>query len=127
MRRGKSELVSHEHIERLTLSQYEARIVALYSNLPRRPTREQERQVSRAELDLVIDYRLGVDFPQVRRDAIWQIQVRIRRRGIVFLARYLLSRLLHAFIGGRPFDMTRVIEAEYAQVLDEGELRRFLV
>lgn len=126
MQRGTPDLVTQEHFDRLTLSEYEKRLVALYSDLPRRPTREQERQASRAELDLVIDYRLGVDFPRDRREAIWRIQNRIRRRGIVFLARHLLSRLLHGIIGGRSFDMTRFIEAEYAQVLDERELRRFL-
>lgn len=50
---------------------------ALYNGLSGPLSREQYMEVRRESLNLAIDHRLGVDFPSVRRDAMWDVQQRI--------------------------------------------------
>jgi hypothetical protein len=68
------------HGERLSAKEYERRIVALYAGLPPDPGKQVRRQLSRQELDLAIDHRLGCNFPAARRDALWEIQCRMEKR-----------------------------------------------
>lgn len=75
---------------RLSRAEYIAAAVRIRSEYPPIVKRAQQREIMRRELDLAIDYRLGVDFPSGRREALW----RSHRR----LDSLILARLAFGFI-----------------------------
>src|SRR5574337_2135974 len=79
---------------RLTDEEYDRKIIELHSDLPPVPTREQERQVRRQELELAIEHRLGRDFPHERREALWAIQQQVERKRGRLIFKYLLRRIV---------------------------------
>jgi hypothetical protein len=90
-------------------------------------TPEERRELRHRELDLAIDYRLGVDFPRARRDALWQLQEETERRRLRMLAKSLVVRLLPRFMGERrATTLARALMAEYAKVLSPEEMLAFL-
>ena len=81
------------------------------------PTREQEEALRLAEMSLLIDYHLGVDFPAERRELVLQEHRRTNRR---FLWRLLGSVLSHPF---SPSDgLARAQVRSYSRLLDDQEL-----
>lgn len=115
----------HRHGPRLSGEEYDRAIVALYSNLPPVPTREQRREVRRRELDLAIDYRLGRDFPRSRRDALWAVQQDVERRRLRLMFKYLLRRLFARSLIREAQGLAGYVVAAYAAVLDRAELEQF--
>jgi hypothetical protein len=110
---------------RLTGEEYDRAIVALHSGLPPVPSRQQRQEIRRRELDLVIDYRLGREFPKARRDALWVVQQRVERRRLSLMFKYLFRRLFaKSLIKGAQGLAGDVVEA-YRSVLDEAELEQF--
>ncbi len=111
---------------RLSLDEYERRLVALQSNAPPSPSRAERARLGRAELDLFIDYRLGTAFPGDRRQALWAAQREVRRQWPFVLVGHLLRRLLpnrqSVVRLGPPGFMRRL----YARILDEEDLDQFL-
>jgi hypothetical protein len=111
---------------RLSLDEYERRLVALQSRAPSRPSRAERARLDRAELDLFIDRRLGTAFPGDRRQALWAVQREVRRQWPRLLLGHLLSRLLpkpqSVVRPGPPGFMRRL----YAKILDDEDLDRFL-
>src|SRR5574341_628721 len=77
---------------RLTDEEYERRLVQLHAGLPSMPTKQQDREVRRRELDLAIDHRLGSDFPGERREALWAIKQQVEKRRLRLALKYLLRR-----------------------------------
>ena len=110
---------------RLTGEEYDKRIVELHSNLPPVPTREQDRQVRRQELELTIDYRLGRDFPQHRREALWAIQQRVERKRFRLLFKYLLRKFFAKSLVRDAQGLASYLVDEYAKVLNQTELECF--
>jgi len=111
---------------RLTDEEYEKRIVALQSELPSRPSQEEDRAARRRQLELAIDHRLGRDFPADRREALWEVQQRIEKRRLRLAFRYLLRRLAPRLLARGAHSLAGYAVDEYAAVLTEPELRRFL-
>ncbi len=110
---------------RLTSGEYDQSIVELYSNPPDLPPEELDRVLRRREFDLTIDHRLGCEFPQQRREALWRVQESIERKRLSMLMKHTLRRLC-----GRPFPeyakgLAGYVVAEYAQVLTDEELELF--
>lgn len=105
--------------------EYGRRMVALYEVLPSVPSRARVLELRRKELDILIDHRLGTRFPAERRQALWAVQVRLdrqRRFGFQVLVTWMLPRTYERDMQGLARRMTR----EFAKVLSEAELRRFL-
>src|SRR5437899_6358553 len=113
------------HGRRLTDEEYQRGVVALQSRQPAMPTREQDRAARRAELDLTIDPRLGVNFPADRREALWTLQERVekRRRGLIVW--HLLSRMWGGALERRAQGLARFLVREYAEVLTPAELESY--
>ena len=96
------------------------------SGSPSGSEKELDERVMRAELDLMIDHRLGVDFPPDRREAMWEIRRRIERNRLKLVSRYLLGRLRRKGFARSLQGMAAVMAEEYAKVLSEEDLRAFL-
>lgn len=117
------------HGPRISGEEYDRRIVRLYTGRPPVPSPEEDRQIRRAELDVTIDHRLGVDFPPERRDQLWRIRQETERRRLWLGLRYLVRRILRR----RDLAPTRAATGlarfaadRYAEVLSEEELESFL-
>lgn len=110
---------------RLTGEEYDRRIVALHSGLPPVPSREQDRRIRRAALDLAVDHRLGRDFPRDRRDALWAVQERLERKRIKLMGAYLLKRLFGKSMARQARGLAGYVVDQYATVLNSSELEAF--
>jgi hypothetical protein len=109
----------------LSGEEYERRIVALYSGLPPVPSREQECQVRRQELDLAIDHRLGRDFPQSKREALWAIQERVEKKRGRLILKYVFRKFFFKSLVRDAQGLSGYLVEEYAKVLDQRELDSF--
>jgi hypothetical protein len=110
-----------DHGVRLTQAEYERRISALHSPDSPMPPKQQEEALRRAEMDLLIDYHLGVDFPSEKRALLLQEQQKMNRR---FLWRLLASVLSHPH---SPSDgLARAQVRAFGQHLSDYELAALL-
>lgn len=116
---------AHGYGPRLTGEEYDRRIVALHSGLPAIPSREEDRRVRRAALDLAVDHRLGRDFPRDRRNALWAVQERLERKRIKLMATYLLKRLFGQSLAPQARGLAGYVVDQYATVLSPSELEKF--
>lgn len=110
---------------RLSGEEYDRAIVALHSNLPPVPSREQQQQVRRKELDLAIDYRLGRDFPSSRREALWRVKQQVEKRRIRLMLTYLLRRFFAKRLIQQAQGLAGYVIEAYATVLNKAELEQF--
>lgn len=115
-----------EYGTRLTDDEYERRVVELHRGMPPMPTPEEDRALRRRALDLAIDHRLGCDFPQSRREALWAASERVDSRRIWLALRYMLGMLLWPVRRRHAEALTKALTAEYSKVLSQPELRQFL-
>lgn len=116
------------HGQKLTPAEYERAVISLYQSAQGTgDTAEERRSLRRSELNLQIDHRLGVDFPQSRREEMWRIQEQAERRRLRSLAKSLLVRLLpRSFALSRLSRLTDLLISDYSKVLTPEELRDFL-
>lgn len=110
---------------RLSDEEYDRAIVALQEELPAAPSRRQQREVRRRELDLAIDHRLGRDFPRARRDILWTIQQKVERRRIGLLLWYLMRRLFAKRLIQKAQGLAGFLIEAYGRELNQAELERF--
>ncbi|MCY3749767.1 MAG: hypothetical protein OXG54_00030 [Gammaproteobacteria bacterium] len=109
----------------LSIEEYEKKIHDLYSQLPPEPSREEDKSVRRQELELTIDHRLGRNFPQERREALWTIQQQVERKRLLLLGRYLLKRIFPSSISKGAQRLANGVVKEYSKVLNQREIESF--
>lgn len=105
---------------KLSQAAYEQKMTSFSVGLPPIPTRAQERGVRLSELNTLIDYKLGVNFPVDRREALWAIQQRLDKRRLLHLAIALLTAPFDGFAG-----VARPQVRGFAKVLSPSELAQF--
>lgn len=110
---------------RLTVEEYERKIIELHSGLPPMPTKDQDRQVRQMELNLAIDHRLGRDFPPERREDLWKIQQRVEKKRLWLALKYPLRRLFAKSLARDAQGLAGFLVEEYAKVLTQSELKSF--
>lgn len=115
-----------EYGQRMSDDEYERRILGLYHSLPPLPSPDQDRDVRRQELDLAIDHRLGRNFPEERRSALWAVQQRVEKKRLRLGMKYLFRRLTARFFARDAQSLAGYAADEYAKVLSPEELKRFL-
>ncbi len=113
------------HGPRLTGEEYDRRVIKLHCDLPPAPSRAQEKQVKRQELDLAIDHRLGQDFPLSRREALWAIQQRIDKKHFWLMFKYILKRFFSKSLARDAQGLAGYLVDEYAKVLSKAELESY--
>lgn len=115
------------HGPRLSDREYERRVVRLHEGLPPIPSREQDREVRRAELELAIDHRLGREFPVERRHRLWRVVEDTEKRRLRLIGKHLVGRLFgrrRAPVGTANLIAGAMVD-RFAEVLDERELTSF--
>ncbi len=111
---------------RLTDDEYERQIVDLHRDLPPLPTRAQDREVRRRALDLLVDHRLGRDFPRNRREALWEASERVESKRMWLGLKHLIGGFFRPTRARHAEALTRALAAEYSKVLMPAEVERFL-
>jgi hypothetical protein len=113
------------HGPRLTVEEYERKIIELHSGLPPMPTKDQDRQVRQMELNLAIDHRLGRDFPPERREALWNIQQRVEKKRLWLALKYPVRRFFAKSLARDAQGLAGFLVDAYAKVLTQSELKSF--
>ena len=109
----------------ISIEEYEKKTHDLYNQLPPEPSREQDEQVRRHELELTIDHRLGINFPHERREALWAVQQQVERKRLWLIGRYLLKCILPSSIAKGAQQLADGVVKEYSKVLSRKELEHF--
>jgi hypothetical protein len=113
------------HGAKLSDAEYERRIVRLYEGSPASPSAAQRRALHRAQFELMVWHRLGVDFPRDRLETLWKVQRRIERRRAWLIAPALLARFRPGRLERKAGWLARALIADYAKVLSPDELKQF--
>lgn len=105
--------------KKITKQEYEALIVNLFEN----SKNIGEQDLKKAELNLHIDYRLGKNFPNDRREKIWEIYSGIddkifKRKAKILILTILPNALRNYFWSNFIHSM----EKEFLCVLSKSEL-----
>ncbi len=110
---------------KLSGEEYDKRIVALHENLPPTLSREMERQLRHDELETMIDYRLGCNFPKEKRDMLWKVQERVEKKRTLLMLKYLFRHLFKKSFVHSAQNVAGYLVDEYAKVLNKEELEIF--
>jgi len=110
---------------RLSDEEYERKIVELHRGLPPMPTKEQDRDVRRQELELAIDHRLGRDFPPERREALWAAKERVEKKRLWLGVKFVFRKLMPKSLAKSVDALAGYMVDEYAKVLSKDELNSF--
>lgn len=110
---------------KLSGEEYDKRIVALHENLPPSLSQEMERQLRRKELEIMIDYRLGCNFPKEKRDLLWKVQEKIEKKRTLLMFKYLFRNLFKKPFIHSTQNLAGYLVDEYAKVLSKEELEMF--
>ncbi|MGE5220476.1 MAG: hypothetical protein ACM3SP_26015 [Chloroflexota bacterium] len=113
------------HGPRLSDDEYEKKIIELHRGLPPMPTKTQDREVRRQELELAIDHRLGRDFPKERREALWAAKERVERKRLWLGVKYLIKKRFGKTVVRDAQGLAGYMLDEYAKVLNSAELESF--
>lgn len=123
----------NRHGKRLTGAQYDSAIVALYTGQPEMPSKAQETATRKAELNLTIDFRLGVDFPPERREQMWQAAQQVEKSRLSMAFNIIKSYILRGRGDEKHMDgsekdadvLTQQVMKHYSKVLDREEMRQY--
>ncbi|MDH0647548.1 hypothetical protein N5D48_16400 [Pseudomonas sp. GD03858] len=110
------------HGRKLSQREYEHAVVELHAAHAEDGASLADPSLRRRELDLTIDHRLGVDFPQPRRERLWQIQQRVEHKRLRLLARSLVAHMLPILTRRRANAIASFVEQAFAQELDAQEM-----
>lgn len=105
--------------------EYDKRIVALHENLPSAVSSEMEKRLRREELEAMIDYRLGCNFPKKKRDLLWKVQEKIEKKRMLLMLKYLFRHLFKKAFVHSVQNVANYVVDEYAKVLNKKELEMF--
>jgi len=106
-----------DHGPRLTQAEYERRISALNASSPAMPTRAEEEILREAEMSLLIDYHLGVAFPEERRARVLQEHRKLSRSLVWRLLASVVTHPRHPSDG-----VARAQVRSFSRLLSDAEL-----
>ncbi|MGJ3702683.1 hypothetical protein [Variovorax sp. AFSI2.2] len=84
-----------------------------------------EEVIERRELDLTIDYRLGIEFPKERREQLWRVQRQVEKRRLKFLVGRIAGKLAPSWLYGQTNWLARFVISEYGRILTPRELAAY--
>lgn len=109
---------------RISDEEYDRRVVALHTSAAEKGE-SRERRLRFAELNIMIDHRLGQDFPADRRRMLWEAneQAERRRRRLPF--RFVIGLLRTRSVEAATEHLADDLVEAYAKVLTPRELQAF--
>lgn len=118
--------MNHEfdHGRRLSQREYEVAIADLHSH-PTAAKNDRDAYVRRRELDITIDFRLGINFPASRRDDLWRVQQSIEERRLKSTAMWIVGALTPKRLFTGANGVAKFVVDQYATVLTAEELRAY--
>lgn len=110
--------------------EYDRRIAELHRHASPMPSKEEDREIRRKELNLAIDHRLGIKFPQNRRDQLWEVMEHVERKRLWLGLKYVFKKMLmrKAVSKGLVYKangLAGIMVDEFAKILNTQELYRF--
>ncbi|WP_265211977.1 hypothetical protein [Herbaspirillum lusitanum] len=114
------------HGPKLTRQQFDRAVVELYERQGHTLGTPHDAELRQRELNLLIDYRLGRDFPADRRIQLWKIQQRIEQRRFRTLAQSVLVKILPRVKINRFNVLLGFARQSYSEVLTSQEIAAFL-
>lgn len=125
----------NRHGRRLTGEEYDRKTVGLFQMMPNGltgGTKAEDVEYRKAQLNLEIDHRLGVDFPADRREQMWKAAEEADRGRIAQAFKIVARHVWNGFKG--PLDgnredasiLAQMVVNKYGKVLDAEELEQFL-
>ncbi len=115
-----------DHGPRLSGEEYDRAITTLQEERSPEPSRAEMLALDRAEFDLAVDYRLGRDFSRERRDALWAVHRKLRRRPLWTMLKYALRGIVTFDRAREGKKLARSVVDAYGDVLTRAELESFL-
>ncbi|MCU7933513.1 MAG: hypothetical protein KZQ99_01370 [Candidatus Thiodiazotropha sp. (ex Dulcina madagascariensis)] len=114
----------------LSGEEYDRRVIELHRHASPMPDKEEDLAIRKQELNLSIDYRLGVDFPEQKREALWVIMQRVEKRrlwlGLKYGLRMLFSRnSIPKHLPEKANALAGFLVDECSSILNERERRSF--
>lgn len=110
---------------KLSDEEYERAVVELHGRQPDMPSRAEDREIRRQELFLMIDHRLGTEFPTETREALWRVHQDVERRRLRLVFGSLLRRFSVRGRAQRANTLAARLVDEYARVLGREDAERF--
>lgn len=110
--------------------EYDRRIAELHRHASPMPSKEEDREIRRKELNLAIDHRLGVKFPQNRRDQLWEVMEHVERKRLWLGLKYVFKKMLirKALSKGlvhKANGLAEIMVDEFGKILNTQELYHF--
>lgn len=118
-------LGSVDHGPLLSGAEFDKRVADLYLALPDNPSAADVQEVRRREFDLMIDRRLGLHFPDTRREALWRVNVKIGRHPLRLFLAWQVGRVLPRLLAIAARRVASKVIDEYRTVLAPEELELF--
>lgn len=110
-----------DHGPRISKREFERHITKLYEKTPSNLNREEQFSLMQKELDLIIDHRLGINFPIERREKLW----RIRRKTESSIAKNILFLFSRSLLKFRTAGIADKLLKDYREVLSKKEFNAF--
>jgi hypothetical protein len=105
--------------------EFDKRVTELYLALPDNPSAADAQEVRRAEFDLMIDRRLGLHFPAARREALWEVNIKMSRHPLRLFLAWQVGRILPRLLAVATRRVASKVIDEYRTVLAPEELKFF--
>ncbi|WP_409029394.1 hypothetical protein [Gracilimonas sediminicola] len=109
------------HGPRITRAEFEERITSLYERGSSEPSEDEKLSLMRKEFDYIIDHRLGVNFPEVRRKKLWEI----RRKTDASVAKNLFFFFSRSMLEFFTAGIADTLLKDYREVLTKKEFNAF--
>ncbi len=111
--------------KKLTGEEYDREVIRLHVELPPVPIQKVEYKTECSEMDLWIDYKLGVDFPEEKRVKLWEIQKEVKRKLYRLIPKYYFLKLFRKCIDKDINDLTKYLYREFKTVLTQEEFNEY--
>lgn len=110
---------------RLSDSEYEHAVVELYRVVPSMPSREEDLEVRKKEFLLMIDHRLGIDFPEDKRKTLWVSHQNVEKRRLRLAAGKVLGCLSFRSTSDKAHSIADYLLDEYTKVIGKRDAEAF--
>ena len=110
---------------KLTNREYEKAIADLHSRASSMPSKSEDREIRKREFSLMIDHRLGNEFPKSLRNELWGVHERIEKKRLRMVASTILGKLSRKSRSEEAHLLADKLVNEYAKVIGRENAEMF--